>query len=273
MVRTCRLAPTMATLILAPWEFWLSCKNRDQGGNTDLCLSQEGVCRAAGGRWVTRRLQGSDPLDLWPNSISPSTISLPLSDIISQAKQNSYPMPALEKLQHTHFLSSLCFLLHAYAPQLKADCLATIGPCLHASFWESASRCFGELMLHWCLVAMGPGLRPWHKGMTFLFSCIVTYWVDTNYPAFRSTNLAATYWAGVKQSPFMWGVFWSGCSDYCETLAPSVLMQGEGMWREESLEQWAPLRKASKSWWLTSKEPLVSKPVLWLELDTLFPWI
>lgn len=31
-----------------------------------------------------------------------------------------------------------------------------------------------------------------------------------------------------------------------------------------------PFRKASKSWWLTSKEPLVSKPVLWLELDTLF---
>lgn len=225
------------------------------------------MCGAAGGRWVTRRLQGCDPLDLWPNSISPSIISLPLSD--------HYSVPALKKKkkQHTHFLSSLCFLLHAYGPQLEADCLTTIGPCLHASFWESASRCFGELMSHWCLVAMGLGLRPWHKGMTFLFGCIVTYWVDTNYPAFRSTNLAATYWAGVKPSSFMWPSF-EVAADYCETLAPSFLMQGEGMWREERrAEQWAPLRKASKSWWLTSKEPLVSKPVLWLELDTLFPWI
>ena len=158
MVRTCRLAPTMATLILAPWEFWLSCKNCDWGGNTDLCLSQEGVCGAAGGRWVTRRLQGSDPLDLWPNSISPSTISLPLSDIISQAMRDSYPMPEKKKLQHTHFLSSRCFLLHACAPQLEADCLATIGPCLHASFWERASRCFGG---NWCYIDV---LLLWGRG-------------------------------------------------------------------------------------------------------------
>lgn len=33
------------------------------------------------------------------------------------------------------------------------------------------------------------------------------------------------------------------------------------------------LRKATKSQWLTSKEPPVSKPVLWLELDILFPWV
>lgn len=77
---------------------------------------------------------GSDPLDLGTNSISPSIISLPLSEIISQAKQDSYPVPALEKKSNTHFLFSLCFLLHACAPLLEAECLATIGPCLHASF-------------------------------------------------------------------------------------------------------------------------------------------
>lgn len=129
----------------------------------------------------------------------------------------------------------------------------------------------GELMLHWCLVAMGQGLRPQHKGTTFRFGCTVTYWVDTNYPTFRSTNLVATYWAGVKQGPFMWGIFWSSCRPLWDF--SSKLLGAGGVWREESAEQWAPLRKASKSWWLTSKEPLVSKPVLWLELDTLFHWI
>lgn len=120
MVRMCRLAPTMATLILAPWEFWLSCKNWDRGGNTDLCHSQEGVCvcGAAGGRWVTRRLQGSDPLDLWPNSISPAsldhhyqTLSLRLSRIANLGGKNE---------QYTHFFYSLCFLLHSHVLQSEA---------------------------------------------------------------------------------------------------------------------------------------------------------
>lgn len=181
------------------------------GGNTDLCLSQEGVCGAAGGRWVTGRLQGSDPLNLCPNSISPSIISLPLSDIISQAKQDSHTMPTLEKIA-THTLPVLTLL-----PFTRL--CTRIGGWLSRHNWALCTRIilreckpvFEELMLHWCLVAMGLGLRPWHNGMTFLFSCIVTYWVDTNYPAFRSTNLAATYWAGVKPSPFMWCIFWSGC--------------------------------------------------------------
>lgn len=180
------LAPTMATLILAPWEFWLSCKNCDRGGNTNLCLSQEGVCGAAGGRWVTRRLQGSDPLDLWPNSISPSTISLSLSDIISQAMRDSYPMPALGKKIATHTLPVLTLLPFARLCATIGGWLSRHNRALFTRIIlrESKPVFLGELMLHWCLVAMGPGLRPRHKGMTFLFSCIVTYWVDTNYPAF-----------------------------------------------------------------------------------------
>lgn len=112
MVRMCRLAPTMATLILAPWEFWLSCKNSDCGGNTDLCLSQEGVCGAEGGRWVTRRLQGSDPLNLGPNSISPAslvhhyqTLSPRQSRIVISCKCLTKKK---KKEQDAHFLSSLC---------------------------------------------------------------------------------------------------------------------------------------------------------------------
>lgn len=143
MVRMCRLAPTMATLILAPWEFWLSCKNWDRGGNTDLCHSQEGVCvcGAAGGRWVTRRLQGSDPLDLWPNSISPAsldhhyqTLSLRLSRIAN--------LGGKKRAIHTLLLLTL---LPFARPR------ATIGGSSfcrsQATFWESAKWCLGG---NWC---------------------------------------------------------------------------------------------------------------------------
>lgn len=64
-------------------------------------------------------------------------------------------------------------------------------------------------------------------------------------------------------------------ADHCETLAPSISewCREAGMRREEGPQTMGLLRKATKSQRLTSKEPLVSKPVLWLELDTLFPWV
>lgn len=62
-----------------------------------------------GGKVSHDGLQGSDPLDPCPNSISARTISLPLSDIISQTEQDSYLMPRLEKnLHHTLPVHILC---------------------------------------------------------------------------------------------------------------------------------------------------------------------
>lgn len=62
-----------------------------------------------GGKVSHDGLQGSDPLDPCPNSISARTISLPLSDIISQTEQDSYLMPKLEKkLHHTLPVRILC---------------------------------------------------------------------------------------------------------------------------------------------------------------------
>lgn len=178
MVRMCRLAPTMATLILAPWEFWLSCKNWDRGGNTDLCHSQEAVCvcGAAGGRWVTRRLQGSDPLDLWPNSISPAsldhhyqTLSLRLSRIANLGGKTSNTHTSF-----THF-ASFC------TPTCYNRRLIVLSQ--PGNILRKCKMMFGrKLMLQWCLVAMGLELRSQHKGMTFLFGCVVTYCDDTNYP-------------------------------------------------------------------------------------------
>lgn len=68
-----------------------------------------------GGKVSHDGLQGSDPLDPCPNSISARTISLPLSDIVSQTEQDSYLMPRLEKkLHHTKCTLPVCILCGSF---------------------------------------------------------------------------------------------------------------------------------------------------------------
>lgn len=226
-----------------------------EGGRPILAFPR----RAAGGRWVTHGLQGSDPLDPCPNSISARTISLPLSDIISKTEQDSYLLPKLENNSH-HTHTSCSPFVWIVLPQL-------VPVCMH----RFQNWCFEELMLK-------TGTCCYEVGATavqaLLFSCIVTDRVDTNYPYFQSTNWATTYKAEVKPSPFMQGIFWCGCRPLWDfSTKHRSVVQGGGNVEGGELRTMGLLRKATKSQRLTSKGPLVSKPVLWLELDTLFPWV
>lgn len=233
MVRMCRLAPTMATLILAPWEFWLSCKNWDWG-ETPIFAFPRRVCAVLmGGRWVTLGLQGSDPLNLWPNSISPAsldhhyqTLSPRLSTIVILCQCRG------KKVQYTHFLFIFVSLWNKnwnliVLPQLRL---------VYMHRFESVQDGFvEELMLHWCLVAKGSGRG---KDTTFLFSSAVTHCVHTNYPTFLFTDLAATQWAGVKLSSFIWG-------HLLKWLQTTVRLkhQEEGLGRGDSLNNGASSEK------------------------------
>lgn len=211
MVRTCRLAPTMATLILVPWEFWLSCKNWDWG-ETPIFAFPRRECVELRGEGES--LVGSRALTRWTSGLIQSvqaSLAYHYKTLSPRLRRTVVPCQRWKKIA-THTLPVLTLLPFARLCTAIGGWLSRHNRALFTCIiLRECKPVFRELMLHWCLVAMGPGLRPWHKGMTFLFSHIVTYWVDTNYPAFRSTNLAATYWAGVKPSPFMWGIFWSGC--------------------------------------------------------------
>lgn len=73
-----------------------------------------------GGKVSHDGLQGSDPLDPCPNSISARTISLPLSDIISQTEQDSYLMPRLDKKIAPH--TSCAHFVWMVLPQSALVC-------------------------------------------------------------------------------------------------------------------------------------------------------
>lgn len=187
--------------------------------------------RAAGGRWVTHGLQGSDPLHPCPNSISVRTISLPLSDIISKTEQDSYLMPKMEKKNcttYTHFLFS--FLV---------DCFATIGSCLHENW------CFEGLMLSTMTCCYEVEAK---SVQALLVSCRVTDQVDTNYLYFQSTNWAGAYKAEVKPSPFMRGIFWCGCRPLWDFRTKHLsVVQGGGNVEGGERRTMGLLRKATKS--------------------------
>lgn len=170
-------------------------------------------------------------------------------------------MPKLErKLHHTH--------THTLPVLLSCGLCCnnwSLSACIILNW------CLEELMLKTVTCCSEVGAKC---VQALLYSCTVTDQVNTNYPYFQSTNWATDYKAEVKPSPFMWGIFWCGWRPLWDFSTKHLsVVQGGG--NVEGGERWTMglLRKATKSQWLTSKGPLVSKPVLWLERDTLFPWV
>lgn len=264
----CRLAPTMATLILAPWEFWLSCKNwvREGGKHRSLPFPEGCVWRWRG-KVSHSRLQGSDPLNPRPNSISPAslvhhyqTLSPKLSRIVILC-QHWERKEMDTNISWPYFTSSL----DPCASQSDPDCFATTRPCLYVVFRESARLYLGKPMLHWSFDAMKAttgrtDLPVWQH------SNLLSWYKLPHFSIYQFS----CYFVGRGQTELLLcGASFEVATDNCETLAP----RGGNAKERKALNNGPSLEKASKSQWLTSKEPLVSAAVLWLGLNMLFPWL